>query len=207
MKAVEAVFSQVVSSQASSFRRGCARRASRFVARPFDPFGGPGFLRWPMRACRGCGYHADMSRHLPPLAAQSVRHRARDRSTVAARRGMVCTSQPLATAAGLQQLAQGGNCVDAAITANAVLSVAEPSMCGLGGDLFALVWWEEDRRLYGLNASGRAPSGWSLEEAGRRGVRKLEQVSPLSWTVPGCVDGWARLWERFGQRELSLIHI
>ena len=159
---------------------------------------------WRTSSCgNGSGYHASMLTNPPPLDLESVQFRARDRSTVAARRGMVCTSQPLATAAGLQQLVQGGNCIDAAIAANAVLSVVEPSMCGLGGDLFALVWWEDDRRLYGLNASGRAPSAWSLEEAERRGVRKLHQVSPLSWTVPGCVDGWARLSERFGRREWS----
>ncbi|MEM6703893.1 MAG: gamma-glutamyltransferase [Acidobacteriota bacterium] len=141
-----------------------------------------------------------MTRTPPPFDVESARHRAQNRSTVAAHRGMVCTSQPLATATGLRVLAEGGNCIDAAIAANAVLSVVEPAMCGLGGDLFALVWWEEDRRLYGLNASGRAPAGWSLDEAKRRGVHSIEQVSPLSWTVPGCVDGWSRLSERFGRR-------
>src|SRR4051794_37688694 len=85
------------------------------------------------------------------------------RSTVLARHGMAATSQPLATAAAIRMLQQGGNAVDAAIAANAVLGVVEPMNCGLGGDLFAIVWDAKTRKLYGLNASGRAPYGASLE--------------------------------------------
>jgi len=124
--------------------------------------------------------------------------RNQNRSTVAAQRGMVCTSQPLASMAGIDILKRGGNAIDAAICANATLSVVEPMMCGPGGDLFAIVWIEKDRKLYGLNASGRSPYNWSLDRAQGLGMQSIPVYSPLSWSVPGCVSGWQELLERFG---------
>jgi gamma-glutamyltranspeptidase/glutathione hydrolase len=126
--------------------------------------------------------------------------RNRDRSDVVAGQGMVCTSQPLASMAGIDVLKAGGNAVDAAVAANAVLSVVEPMSCGPGGDLFAIVWIEKDRKLYGLNASGRAPYEWNLKEAASLGLDRIPTVGPLSWSVPGCVTGWEALLERFGSR-------
>src|SRR3954469_8666359 len=91
------------------------------------------------------------------------------RSAVRARHGMAATSQPLATAAAIRILQDGGNAIDAAIAANAVLGVVEPMSCGLGGDLFAIVWDSKSRKLYGLNASGRAPYAATLDLFASRG--------------------------------------
>jgi gamma-glutamyltranspeptidase/glutathione hydrolase len=131
------------------------------------------------------------------------------RSEVIARQGMVATSQPLATQAGLEVLQRGGGAVDAAIAANAALGVMEPTGCGLGGDLFAIVWSARDRRLHGLNGSGRAPLGATLEQM-RAAVAKLgrDTIPPyglLPVTVPGCVDGWFELHGRFGRLPLSQV--
>lgn len=120
------------------------------------------------------------------------------RSTVIARHGMVCTSQPLASQAGLEMLRRGGNAVDAAIAANAVLSVVEPMSCGIGGDLFCIYWDARTGKLYGLNASGRSPYALSIEELRIRGLDAVPSSGPLSWSVPGCVDGWDQLGRRFG---------
>src|SRR6478735_5218455 len=109
---------------------------------------------------------------------------------------VVAASQPLAAQAGLRMLLDGGNAVDAAIAAAATLTVVEPTMNGIGGDLFALVW--DGQRLHGLNASGRSPRSWSLERfAGR------ERMPELGWdavTVPGAVSGWQALHHRFGSK-------
>jgi gamma-glutamyltranspeptidase/glutathione hydrolase len=125
------------------------------------------------------------------------------RSAVLARHGMAATSQPLATAAALQVLRQGGNAIDAAIAANAVLGVVEPMSCGIGGDLFAIVWDARSKKLYGLNASGRAPYAATLEEFASRRLKEIPTYGPLSWSVPGCVDGWEELRRRFGSRTLA----
>jgi gamma-glutamyltranspeptidase/glutathione hydrolase len=125
------------------------------------------------------------------------------RSAVLARRGMAATSQPLATAAAVRVLQDGGNAVDAAIAANAVLGVVEPMSCGLGGDLFALVWDARTRKLYGLNASGRAPYAATIEAYRTRGLDAIPTSGPLSWSVPGCVDGWEHLRARFGTKPLA----
>lgn len=126
-----------------------------------------------------------------------------NRSTVVSQRGMVCTSQPLATVVGIDILKAGGNCVDAAIAANAMLGLTEPASNGIGGDLFAICWIEKDQRLYGLNASGRAPQQWDLEAAHALNLKSIPKQSPLSWSVPGCVSGWEALSERFGSRSLA----
>jgi gamma-glutamyltranspeptidase/glutathione hydrolase len=113
---------------------------------------------------------------------------------------MAATSQPLATAAAVRVLQEGGNAVDAAIAANAVLGVVEPMSCGLGGDLFAIVWDAKSRKLYGLNASGRSPAAATIALFRSRGMKYIPVHGPLSWSVPGCVDGWDQLRAKFGTR-------
>ncbi|MGH8598935.1 MAG: gamma-glutamyltransferase, partial [Gammaproteobacteria bacterium] len=107
------------------------------------------------------------------------------------RAGMVATSQPLATQIGVDVLKQGGSAVDAAIAANAVLAVTEPHMCGLGGDLFALIWEPSERRLHGLNASGRSPLALTLDALrGRLAAAAIIPArGPLTLTTPGVVRG------------------
>ena len=122
------------------------------------------------------------------------------RSAVMARGGMAATSQPLATAAAIRILQSGGNAVDAAIAANAVLGVVEPMSCGIGGDLFAIVWDAKAKKLHGLNASGRSPGAASLAYFRSRGLAQIPESGPLSWSVPGCVDGWDQLRARFGSK-------
>lgn len=138
-----------------------------------------------------------------PIDHDIIRARNQNRSTVVCANGIVCSSHPLASLAGVDMLRAGGNAVDAAVTANAMLSLVAPMMCGPGGDLFAIVWIERDRKLYGLNASGRAPYDWNLEEASARGLKEIPPLSPLAWSVPGCVSGWDALLERFGSAPLK----
>ena len=111
------------------------------------------------------------------------------RSVVMAPSGMVATSHTLAAQAGVEVLKRGGNAIDAAIAANAVLGVVEPMSCGIGGDLFAIVWDAKSRKLYGLNASGRSPLGISRQLIRDRGHERIPLKGPLSWSVPGCVSG------------------
>ncbi len=125
------------------------------------------------------------------------------RSEVLARHGMVCTSQSLATEAGVEILKRGGSAVDAAIAANAVLCVVEPVSCGVGGDLFAIVWDAEGKKLAGLNGSGRSPKALTLEELKKRGLKTIPSRGPLPVTVPGCVDAWCTLHARFGKLPLA----
>jgi len=139
------------------------------------------------------------------LDREKIRHRNQNRSTVACQNGVVCASQPLAAIAGLDTLKAGGNAVDAAVCTNAMLSVVEPMSCGPGGDLFAILWIEKDRKLYGLNASGRSPYGWNLEKAKELGLDSIPAYEPLAWSVPGCVSGWDALLGRFGTRTLERI--
>ncbi len=122
---------------------------------------------------------------------------------VVAQNGMVATSQPLAVQAGLEMLQAGGNAVDAAIAANAMLGVVEPMSCGIGGDLFVLYWDAETQQLYGLNASGRAPRNISLDVFTAQQLTTIPLNGPLSWSVPGCVDGWEELRSRFGTKPLA----
>jgi gamma-glutamyltranspeptidase/glutathione hydrolase len=125
------------------------------------------------------------------------------RSPVMATHGMVATSHPLAAQAGVEILRTGGSAVDAAIATNAVLGVVEPMNCGIGGDLFAIVWDESESRLFGLNASGRAPLAASRKLYRSQGHDRIPERGPLSWSVPGCVDGWERLRQRWGRRSLA----
>ena len=118
---------------------------------------------------------------------------------------MAATSNPLATAAAIRVLQDGGNAVNAAIAANAVLGVVEPMMCGLGGDLFAIVWDAKTGKLHGLNASGRAPAKATIEFFQSKKLKAIPTHGPLSWSVPGCVNGWDKLRTRFGSKPLAEI--
>ena len=120
------------------------------------------------------------------------------RSAAVARNGMIATSQALASAAGLKTLQDGGNAVDAAITAAAVLAVVEPSMNGIGGDLLAIVWDAKTKRIYGLDATGRSAYTATPEEFAKRGHETMPGGGPLAVDVPGVVDGWHQLLTRFG---------
>lgn len=125
------------------------------------------------------------------------------RSEVIARNGMACTSQPLATQIALEVLKRGGSAVDAAIAANAALGLMEPTGNGIGGDLFALVWDAGTGKLHALNASGRSPRGLSLSQFRELKLDAVPDFGPLPVTVPGCVDGWFELHERFGRLPMS----
>ena len=127
------------------------------------------------------------------------------RSEVVAPQGMAATSHPLATQIAVDILQRGGNAIDAAIAANAALGLMEPTGSGMGGDLFALVWLEKDQRLYGLNASGRSPYALTPEEFSRQGLTDIPMIGPLSVSVPGAVDGWFQLHERFGILEMGTL--
>ena len=125
------------------------------------------------------------------------------RSEVIATHGMVATSQPLATQVGLDILKAGGSAVDAAIAANATLGLMEPTGCGIGGDLFAIVWDAGKGELTGLNASGRSPESLTLQHFRDLGIKEIPYLGPLSVSVPGAVDGWYELHERYGRLPMS----
>ena len=127
------------------------------------------------------------------------------RSEVIATQGMAATSHPLATQVALDILKQGGNAIDAAIAANATLGLMEPTGCGIGGDLFAIVWLEEEKELLGLNASGRSPYDLKLDYFKENGLQKIPAYGPIPVTVPGCVDGWFELHERAGNLNMETI--
>jgi gamma-glutamyltranspeptidase/glutathione hydrolase len=112
---------------------------------------------------------------------------------------MAATSHPLATQVALDILKKGGNAIDAAIAANAVLGVVEPTGCGVGGDLFAIIWSAEKGKLYGLNASGRSPRSLKLEYFKNKNYEFIPSYGPLPVSVPGCVDGWFEMHDMFGR--------
>ena len=129
------------------------------------------------------------------------------RSEVIAKNGIVATSQPLAAQVGLNILRNGGNAIDAAIATNAAMGLMEPTGNGIGGDLFAIIWHEESGQLYALNASGRSPRGLSydrlMEILDEKGEDDIPSYDLLSVSVPGAVDGWFTLHERFGSVPMS----
>ncbi|RLQ23389.1 gamma-glutamyltransferase [Seongchinamella sediminis] len=139
------------------------------------------------------------------------------RSPVYGSRGMAATAQPLASQVALDILKQGGSAVDAAIAANAALGLMEPTGNGIGGDIFVIVWDPQTRQLYGYNGSGRSPGGQSLAQLQARidalkergelpaDARGIPSHGPLPVTVPGTVDGWFALHERFGKLPMSQI--
>ncbi|MGI9263107.1 MAG: gamma-glutamyltransferase family protein, partial [Woeseiaceae bacterium] len=125
------------------------------------------------------------------------------RSEVISTHGMAATSQPLATQVALDVLKAGGTAVDAAIAANAALGLMEPTGCGIGGDLFAIVWDANAGELTGLNASGRSPQSLTLQHFRDLGMESIPYLGPLTVSVPGAVDGWYELHERYGRLPMS----
>ena len=125
------------------------------------------------------------------------------RSEVIARHGMAATSQPLATQIALDILKNGGSAVDAAIAANAALGLMEPTGCGIGGDLVAIVWDAEQGELTGLTASGRSPRSLTLQHFRDLGMSRIPYLGPLTVSVPGAVDGWYELHDRYGRLPMT----
>ncbi len=136
----------------------------------------------------------------PAIFAQD---RGQGRSMVISRGGIVAAESPLAAQAGVRMLERGGNAVDAAIAANAMMGVVEPMMNGIGGDLFAIVYDAKANKLYGLNASGWAPKGLTIEFLQKQGLREMPQRGVHAITVPGAVDGWQKLADKFGRKKLN----
>ncbi len=125
------------------------------------------------------------------------------RSEVIGQHGMVATSHPLATQIGIDVLKKGGTAIDAAIAANIALGLMEPTGSGIGGDLFAIVWDAKEQKLFGLNASGPAPQSISLDYFKQQKLAKIPSFGPLPVTVPGAVDGWVKLHDKFGNQSFS----
>ncbi len=119
------------------------------------------------------------------------------------RDGMVCTSQTLASSAGVEMLRRGGNAIDAAVCAAAVLGVVEPFSTGIGGDCFMLIWSAAEGRLFGLNGSGRAPAGLSLDTLRARGLSDMPIHGMLPVTIPGAVEAWCEALRRFGSQSIG----
>lgn len=140
---------------------------------------------------------------LPALAGAQRPTSMAGRSTVYAPHGVVATSQPLASEAGLRILQQGGNAIDAAVAAAAVLSVVEPHMTGIGGDMFALVWLAKQKKLVALNASGRAGSGMTLAALKAKGFTRMPTFGIEAVTVPGALAGWDALLKAHGTLPLA----
>ncbi|HKN77468.1 MAG TPA: gamma-glutamyltransferase [Candidatus Acidoferrum sp.] len=129
--------------------------------------------------------------------------RSQTRSMVISKGGIVASESPLASQAGVRILEHGGNAVDAAIATNAMMGVVEPMMNGIGGDLFVIVYDAKANKLYGLNASGWAPKGLTIEFLHKQGLRDMPQTGVHSITVPGVVDGWQKLADKFGRKKLK----
>ncbi|MDQ8190125.1 gamma-glutamyltransferase [Roseibacillus persicicus] len=148
------------------------------------------------------GLTATLSAQIDRVASQSFATRAE----VIAQNGMVATSHPLAAQIGLDILKSGGNAIDAAIATNAALGLMEPTGCGIGGDLFAIVWNASDQKLYGLNASGRSPLGLSYDqlrgELDQLATDTIPSLGVLPVSVPGTVDGWYELHKKFGSKPM-----
>ncbi|KOY86656.1 gamma-glutamyltransferase [bacterium 336/3] len=125
------------------------------------------------------------------------------RSEVIAQNGMVATSHPLATQVGLDVLKKGGTAIDAAIAANATLGLMEPTGCGVGGDLFAIVWDAKTQKLYGLNASGKSPKSLTLDYFKQKGMKAIPSFGVLPVSLPGAVDGWFELHKKFGKLKMQ----
>ena len=134
-----------------------------------------------------------------------AKNRHQSRSVVIAKNGMVATSQPLAAQVGLSILQAGGNAADAAIATSAMMGLVEPMSCGIGGDMFVIYWDAKTEKLYGLNASGRSPYALNRDVFRQKELKQIPSDGPLPWSVPGCVDGWATLHERFGRLPLPEI--
>ena len=154
-----------------------------------------------------CLFACALALLMTPLLLPAERHLAQPgkagRSVTVANNGMVATSHPLAAQVGLDVLKKGGNAVDAAIATSAAMGLMEPTSCGIGGDLYAIVWDAKTQKLYGLNASGRAPGKATLAYFAEKGLKDIPTSGPLSWSVPGCVDGWDQLRQKFGTKSFK----
>jgi len=133
----------------------------------------------------------------------AAQDRSQARSMVMSKNGIVAAESPLAAQAGVRVLESGGNAVDAAIATNAMMGVVEPMMNGIGGDLFAIVYDAKANKLYGLNSSGWAPKGLTIEFLQKQGLKEMPQKGINAVTVPGAVEGWQRLADKFGRKKLS----
>src|SRR6516225_1850877 len=133
------------------------------------------------------------------VSLAAAQDRSQARSMVISSRGIAATSQTLASQAGAQVLARGGSAIDAAIAANATLGVVEPERGGIGGDLFVIYWEAKTGKLTGINASGWAPKGLTIDALKARGHTNMPETGIHAVTVPGCVDGWAKLHQKFGK--------
>jgi gamma-glutamyltranspeptidase/glutathione hydrolase len=140
---------------------------------------------------------------LTVVQMSEAQDRSQGRSMVISRNGVVAAESPLAAQAGARMLERGGNAVDAAIAANAMMGVVEPMMNGIGGDLFVIVYDAKGNKLYGLNASGWAPKGLTIEYLQKQGIRSMPQQGVNAITVPGAVDGWQKLADKFGRKKLA----
>jgi len=127
------------------------------------------------------------------------------RSEVIASHGIAATSHPLATQVALDMLKLGGNAIDAAIAANALLGLVEPTGCGIGGDLFAIIWDAKTKQLYGLNGSGRSPQALTIDYFKKNKIKEIPSYGPLPVTVPGCVDAWDEMHRKFGRLSIEEI--
>jgi len=157
-----------------------------------------------------CGGHLNAPRFLLIAGATLMltvgaagQDRGQTRSMVISRNGIAASESPLASQAGVRILESGGNAVDAAIAMNAMMGVVEPMMNGIGGDLFAIVYDAKANKLYGLNASGWAPRGLTIDFLHKQGLRDMPQTGVHSITVPGVVDGWQKLADKFGRKKLK----
>ena len=151
----------------------------------------------------GAGLSASESGSSHEGDTQAEAGRSAGRSVVRGEHGMVASSQPLASQVGLRILQRGGNAVDAAIAMAAVLNVTEPMMTGIGGDVFALLYWAETGEVKGINASGRAPRALKLDLFAGRGLKKMPETGMESITVPGAFDGWVVLLKQYGTMGLA----
>lgn len=142
---------------------------------------------------------------ISPSQLLVAQDRTQARSMVVSRGGIVATEHPLASQAGATILAQGGNAMDAAIAANATMGVVSPMMCGIGGDLFAIVYEAKSGKVYGLNASGWAPENLNIDFLKSKGLDKMPSKGIHSVTVPGAVAGWDKLSRRFGKKKLATV--
>jgi gamma-glutamyltranspeptidase / glutathione hydrolase len=154
-----------------------------------------------------CAFACVLALLMTPLLLPAERPTAQPgkagRSVTVANNGMVATSHPLAAQVGLDVLKKGGNATDAAIATSAAMGLMEPMSCGIGGDLYAIVYDAKTQKLYGLNASGRAPGKATLAYFAEKRLADIPTSGPLSWSVPGCVDGWDQLRQKFGTKSFK----
>jgi gamma-glutamyltranspeptidase/glutathione hydrolase len=162
-------------------------------------------MNWMRAAGAGIGANRMILVFATALMAHTAaaQDRGQARSMVISKNGIVASESPLASQAGVRILESGGNAVDAAIATNAMMGVVEPMMNGIGGDLFAIVYDVKANKLYGLNASGWAPKGLTIEFLQKQGLRDMPQKGINAVTVPGAVDGWQKLADKFGRKKLA----